>query len=134
MALYKRHSWVLQISLARPPLGPNTIGNFDAMLRAVSGTGLSGPDMVAAVTLVGSYLRGAAHATVDPGQAERATGESEAAWWTARESFWEDYFDEARFPGITRAWEQGGFEPGRDDFEFGLARVLDGIEAYLARS
>jgi AcrR family transcriptional regulator len=134
MALYQRHPWVLQVSLVRPPLGPNTIGGFDAMLRAVSGIGLSAADMVAAVTLVGSYLRGAAQAAVDPARAERATGETEEAWWTARQSFWEDYFDEQRFPEITRVWEEGGFEPERDDFEFGLARVLDGIEAYLARS
>lgn len=75
-----------------------------------------------------TYLRGAAQNVVD-----RAQSESDAAWWAAREPFWEEYFDPRRFPGITHVFEDGGFERREDEFEFGLARVLDGIAAYLAR-
>jgi len=132
MRLYLRHPWMLGISVSRPPLGPNTIGNWDGMLQAVTGIGLTGPEMIAATTAVGSYLRGAAQSAVEAQQAQQ--GESDEEWWGARMTFWEDFFEPERFPGLTALWESGGFEPERDDFEFGLARLLDGIAAHLARA
>ncbi len=128
MALYLRHPWMLGISVNRPPLGPNTIGNWDALLQALTGIGLSGPDVISAGTAVGAYLRGAAQSAVEAQQ-----GESDEEWWGARMSFWEDFFEPDRFPALTALWESGGYEPPRDDFAFGLARLLDGIEAHLAR-
>jgi AcrR family transcriptional regulator len=133
MALYRRHPWALQVSVTRPPLGPNTIGSFDAMLGAVRGIGLNPAEMVAAVTLVGSYARGAARSVVESAQAERVTGESDAAWWGARQVFWEEFYDAERFPALTEVFESGGYENPIDAFEFGLARVLDGIESYCAK-
>ena len=47
-------------------------------------------------------------------------------------SFWEEYFDPERYPGISVMWDEGGYEDPLDPFEFGLQRVLDGIEALLA--
>jgi AcrR family transcriptional regulator len=134
LALYRRHPWVLHISTIRPPLGPNTIGSWDRMLQAVTGIGLSSAEMVAATTALGGYVRGAALDVVERSQVERSTGESEESWWSARQGFWEDYFDEERFPGISHVWHDGGFDAPLDPFEFGLARVLDGIEAYVNRS
>ena len=32
---------------------------------------------------------------------------------------------------MTEVWESGGFNEPEDDFEFGLERVLDGIEALV---
>jgi hypothetical protein len=34
---------------------------------------------------------------------------------------------------MTAIWESGGFNEPEDDFEFGLTRVLDGIEVLVAR-
>ena len=122
MKLYLRHPWMLGISVNRPPLGPNTIGNWDAMLQAVTGIGLTGPEMIAATTAVGSYLRGAAQSAVEAQQARQ--GESDEEWWGARMTFWEDFFEPERFPGLTaRVGERRVRGPARDDFEFGLARA-----------
>lgn len=132
-ALIQRHPWMLQVSLGRrPPLGPNIIGSFDAYLQALSGIGLSPAEMLAATELVGNYVQGATRASVEAAQVEDRSGVSDEQWYEERMSFWEEYFEPERFPTISAVWEGGGYEQPLDAFEFGLERVLDGIEALLA--
>jgi AcrR family transcriptional regulator len=142
-ALYHRHPWVLQISPARPLLGPNETELFEATLSAVAGTGLSGAEMVLAVSLVAEYTRGAAQNAVGAALAEQRTGISDEQWWAAREPLFDRYFDPGHYPNIARVAGAGAFEQpagdatylaaqARQAFEFGLPRVLDGIEAFIA--
>lgn len=132
MAHYGRHPWTLGVSMARPPLGPNLMGNFESMLAAASETGLPVSEWVAVTQLVGAYVVGTAQWQIQAAEAERATGVSDEAWWEARNEFWEDYFVPEDHPAISRTYEQGGFEDPVDPFEFGLQRLLDGIEARIA--
>jgi AcrR family transcriptional regulator len=145
-ALYHRHPWILQITPSRSLLGPNETDLFEATMRVVEGIGLSGAEMVLVVSLIAEYTRGAAETAVGAAQAERRTGISDEEWWKAREPLFDKYFDPARYPTLTRAASSGAFEPSsgddqytvavaRESFEFGLLRVLDGIEAFIeARS
>lgn len=145
-ALYHRHPWILQITPSRALLGPNETDLFEATMRVVDGIGLGGAEMVLVVSLVAEYTRGAAQTAVGAAQAERRTGISDEEWWKAREPLFDKYFDPGRYPTLTRVAESGAFEqPAGDDqytvavaresFEFGLPRVLDGIEAFVdARS
>jgi AcrR family transcriptional regulator len=141
-ALYHRHPWILQISPARALLGPNETELYEATMAAVAGIGLSGVEMALVVSLVTEYVRGAAQSAVAAAQAERATGVSDEQWWAAREPLFDRYFDPERFPVLTEVARSGAFEqpPGStdynlqralDSFEFGLPRVLDGIEAFI---
>ena len=141
-ALFHRHPWMLQISPARALLGPNETELFEASLSTVAGTGLSGAEMVLAVSLVGEYTRGAAQSAVGAAMAEQRTGISDEQWWAAREPLFDKYFDPGRYPTVTRVAAEGAFEQPAGDaaytvaqaqqsFEFGLPRVLDGIEAFI---
>ena len=128
----QRHPWMLQVVIGqRPPLGPNIIGDFDAYLQAVSGIGLTPPETIAVTELVGYYVQGATRADVEAAQTERESGVSDEQWWGERQEFWEEYFEPERFPAIFIAWEAGAYEAPLDSFEFGLQRILDGIEALL---
>ena len=130
----QRHPWMLQVVIGqRPPLGPNIIGDFDAYLQAVSGIGLTPPETIAVTELVGYYVQGATRADVEAAQTERESGVSDEQWWGERQEFWEEYFEPERFPAIFIAWEAGAYEAPLDSFEFGLQRILDGIEALLRR-
>jgi AcrR family transcriptional regulator len=142
-ALYHRHPWILQISPGRALLGPNETELFEATLSVVEGTGLSGAEMVLVVSLVAEYTRGAAQTAVGAAQAERRTGISDEEWWKAREPLFDKYFDPGRYPTVTRVASSGAFEQptgdegytvavARQSFEFGLLRVLDGVEAFVA--
>jgi AcrR family transcriptional regulator len=132
-AAYHRHPWVLHIVAidARPPLGPNVLASFEAMLKAVAGIGLAGSEMVAVVKLLQGYVQGVARSAAEAVQVEKDSGVSEGQWWSERTQFWEEIFDVESFPTMTEVWESGGFNEPEDDFEFGLERVLDGIESLV---
>jgi len=132
MRHYERHPWTLGVSMVRPPLGPNLMANYEAMLAAASETGLPVDEWAPLTQLIGSYVQGAAHWRVRAAQAEAATGVSDERWWTERMEFWEDYFVPEDHPTISRAYEGGGFDERVESFEYGLQRLLDGVAARIA--
>ena len=141
-ALYRRHPWALQVSGVRGLQGPNEMARYEAALASVAGLGLSGREIVAVVSLVGGYVRGAALAAAEAALIAQQSGETDEEWWAAHEPLLDKYFDAARYPTAVAVHAMGGFDrPEGDldyhlqhavnDFEFGLQRVLDGIEAFI---
>lgn len=137
--LYRRHPWMLQVmAMARPPLGPNSIAGYDHDLRAVDGIGLTDLEMDSVVTMVSVYVQGAARTAIEAAGSERDTGMTDAEWWSTYGPLLEKVFDPVRFPVAARVGavageaHQSAYDPDHG-FEFGLARVLDGIEV-LVRS
>mgnify|MGYP006159332511 CR=1 FL=1 len=64
-----------------------------------------------------------------------ASGQSDEQWWQERQSFWDDYFDVERYPTMTSLWNAGAYETAgtladqvRGSFDYGLEKLLDGIE------
>lgn len=132
-ATYRRHPWLLDVVAGnRPPLGPNVMATYDAILGIVHGIGLTPAEAQATVDLFATFVAGAARSALQQAAAEAATGMTDEQWWEQRADFWEAYFDPQRYPAISAVYAEGGYEAPLDPFEFGLARVLDGIEALLA--
>jgi AcrR family transcriptional regulator len=132
LASHLRHPWLLEIVAGnRPPLGPNVMDSYEALLAIVNRSGLAPEQVTASVELLAVYIRGAARSAVEAAQTEARTGISDEQWWEARSDFWETYFDAERFPTLTAIYAGGGHDQRLDQFAFGLARVLDGIEALL---
>lgn len=135
-ALYLRHPWLLQVATTRPPLGPQVTARYDYELRAIEGIGLTDLEMDAVITLVDSYVHGAVRGAVEAAQATARTGLTDEQWWQAHAPYLEKVMDPARFPTAARVGPTAGQEyqaatdPTRA-FEFGLARVLDGIAALV---
>jgi hypothetical protein len=86
--------------------------------------------MVAIVTAVGHFVDGVGRTMADRVKAERETGVSEEAWWEGYDSLWA-HFTPDRLPWMTHVWNAGGYHEPLDEFEFGLARVLDGIAVFV---
>jgi len=131
--LLRRHPWVLQMSTGRPPMGPGIIAKYDYELRAVDGIGLSEVEMDAVLTLVLGYVGGAARGAAEQTQAEERTGVSLDEWWFSVSPLLEKVYDERRYPVASRVGSVAGGSSYDTDatFEFGLQRVLDGIQAYV---
>ena len=136
-ALFLRHAWILQVATtARPPMGPNVLAKYDYELRTLEGTGLSDVEIDSCLTLVLGFVQGAARLAVETAAAESVTGRSDLEWWEANAPLLEKVFDASKFPTAARVGAAAGeayqaaFDP-QLAFEFGLARVLDGIAVLI---
>ncbi|RJL27171.1 TetR/AcrR family transcriptional regulator [Bailinhaonella thermotolerans] len=128
--LRRRHPWLAEVRGGRHVPGPNAVALYDRMLDTLRGTGLPPGEIVAAVGLVGRFLDAEAQTLNEAAEAERDTGVSDEEWWGARDSLFARL---DRYPTLTWLWESGAYDDPADPFEFGLARVLDGIEVLIRR-
>jgi AcrR family transcriptional regulator len=134
--MYLSHPWMLQVAVSRPPLGPRVLDAYDRDLRAVEGSGLDDHEMDAAVSLVEGLARITARGAADIALAEQRTGLTDLQWWEAHAPLLEKVFDPERYPIAARVGStvgqsmQAAYDPQRA-FEFGLARILDGIAALI---
>src|SRR5262249_19832448 len=106
-------------------MGPNQLGFLESAVAALSGSGLTGEEIMGSVLAVNGYVRSLA-----PFSAEMTASSNE--WSDAIVAVIRQHAD--RFPALTAAMAEGAFGPLKfDEFEFGLQRVLDGIEVYIER-
>ena len=126
--VYYAHPWILQVTAGRPPLDPGQLAWLDRGLAALDGTPLTQGDRFEALMAVLYFVRGEAQigAVLLPGEPD-ADYAGLIAHFVRRE----------RMPALAAAVEAGIFaeEPGEgdDSFEFGLTRVLDGVNVLLTR-
>jgi AcrR family transcriptional regulator len=133
LACYLEHPWLLDIPIASLPITPNNLAWFDVALLTLSTTPLSYNDRTSVVLAIEAQSRWAA--TIRRGYADAAVADPDsrdaavlAALVTPEE-----------FPEVAAAMRAGAFAPRggdptvvEDPFAFGLERVLDGVEAFLA--
>jgi AcrR family transcriptional regulator len=128
--MYRAHPWVVQLGATRRMPGPEAMTRADAALAVVADLGLLAEEMQAVVTTVGQFVDGVARSMAERVRVERETGVSEEAWWSGMDSLWEQFTPD-RLPMMTHIWNAGGYERPLDEFEFGLARVLDGLAVFI---
>lgn len=130
-ALYLRHPWMQQIDQGRPMLGPNSTASTEIWLRAVDGIGLDEREMLSTVILVSSYIAGLARVTIEMTQAAERTGISDEEWWSVQEEYVGPVVVSGKLPMLEKLGKADAFGAMFDTFEFGLDRVLDGVEALI---
>lgn len=135
-ALYLSHPWLLALASGRPVLGPGVIAKYDAELAALDGVGLSDVDLDSVLSLMLSFVHGAAREAVQALATVERSGLTEQEWWDANGPLLARVFDPVTYPLAARVGTAAGQAHGAAHdpahaFEFGLARVLDGIAVYL---
>jgi len=135
--LYQRHPWLLQVmAMSRPPLGPGGIASYEYSLCAVVDIGLTELEMDSVVSMVSVYVQGSARAAAQAATSVRDTGVTDAEWWSTYGPLLEKVFDPEKYPVSARVGEIAGqtYQSAYDaqhGFEFGLARILDGVAALV---
>jgi AcrR family transcriptional regulator len=81
---YGRHPWVLQVSQARPVLGPHEFAVIESLAAILVSTGLPGRELRGIVGAINYFVRGAAQTIAEARAAGGATGEADEEWWYAR--------------------------------------------------
>ncbi|MBB5867984.1 AcrR family transcriptional regulator [Allocatelliglobosispora scoriae] len=132
--LYQRHPWLLQLSGARPVLGPHTMLKYEAELRPLDGIGLTDVEMDSSLTLVLTHVEGVARVRAALHRDQQ--GLSEQEWWLTAAPVLEQVMDDRHFPVAARVGSASGeqYQASADPahaFAFGLDRILDGIERLI---
>ena len=117
-----RHPWIVQIPLADPPLGPNTLAWMERGLAAFEGTRVGQQERLSSLLLLEVYVRGHVLLTSTMGEKPESEGYVRAV---------SELVDPGEFPALTAAVASGSLEDGGDlageEFEFGLQTLLDGV-------
>lgn len=135
---YEVHPWLLRLQFNHPPLGPNQLAWLERLLRWMTAAGLTGPEAMATSMYTVFAVRGMIQVQQDMQRSAAYASDSrraEAEYQRALASV----ADPALFPTLARVVTDLEPSPpaGADhlplEIEFGLERLLDGIESYARR-
>jgi AcrR family transcriptional regulator len=144
-----RHPWITQMPMAAPPMAPNSMIFVERGLGAMDGTPLADADKLRFIGLLSSYTLSEARMANDGLRAEReqaaaAAGSAAAPPAWTYDALLRELADEATYPRLHKiAWTPpdpgpdgapGGPPSEREEFLFGIDRILDGIQAYMDRA
>lgn len=135
-ALYCRHPWLAKaMSFTRPLMSPNAMAQMDWAMRPVHELGLAPGALLHIMVTVAGYVRGVAVNLEDEADAEQDTGMTHDEWVEARTGDMERFLAAGDFPVYERMFRDADDGFSLDSmFEFGLARLLDGLEPFIAAS
>lgn len=135
---YRRHPWTLDVPISGLPAGPNQLLWFDRGLAALEETRTTEAERASSVLLMAMYTRNQAQLGADLVRAEQLAAETGSApqpWAQVLTRL----IDPDRFPALSKVVAAGVFddddgagggeEYADHEFDFGLQRILDGIEA-----
>ena len=130
--LYLAHPWLLSIPITGSPITPNSSAWLDAALTSLEATPLDATDRVAVALAVTGSARW--YGIVIAGYAEqaRSTGMSPDQITVHEAELFDRVITAEEFPALRGAIEAGVFLSDDDPFHFGIERVFDGVEAYIA--
>jgi AcrR family transcriptional regulator len=131
-ALLALHPWVAYLPTTRPPLGPGLAAKYDHELRAFDGLGLGDVEMDAALTFVLGFVTSVARIAIDTDRAASESAMTDQQWWERVAPMLEQVFDADCYPLAARVGAVAGQAhdaaySADHAYEFGLARVLDGL-------
>lgn len=134
--LFRTHPWAAAVSTSRPLLGPGAIAKYDHELSALDGVGLDDVAMDDCLSLVLTFVQANARAAADARATAALTAMTERQWWAAAGPLLARVLDPARYPVATRVGAAAGAAHGsahdaEHAYEFGLARILDGISGLI---
>jgi len=126
LAMFERmraHPWALSATTGPRVTGPNELGWVERALAALDGVTLNGGQMLDVVVTLTGHIRTIVEQTADNSEEKIVAG-----WAAVLESRAD------RFPHVVAALRSAARHDSRDQgLEFGLDRILDGVELYLDR-
>jgi AcrR family transcriptional regulator len=131
-AMFQRHPWLApSMSLTRPQMAPNALRLSEWVMSIFEGTRLGPVDRMYIQVLVFSFVRGVASALEPEAEAIRESGLTAEEWMESQAPAYITMMQNTDLPHFRRLADER-FELDLDSlFEFGLARLLDGIETLV---
>lgn len=124
------HPWLPDLPLRGAPATPNLLRWTEVLLGALTGAGLSTAESLGCALLLDGYARRTASARGDVRESSAAPTRSATVT-----RFLQPLPHEHGCPILASMMSRDAYddEVGEDDVDFGLNRILDGIEVLVAR-
>ncbi|MER5481948.1 TetR/AcrR family transcriptional regulator C-terminal domain-containing protein [Streptomyces sp. NPDC002812] len=135
--LYQRHPWLARAmaALTRPMASPHAMRYTERVLSALNGLGLTPTQIIHIHLALLGYAQGVAAAVELESQARQDTGMTPEEWMASNEPRMETIQTAGSFPILSTLFGEEQFDLDLDTlFEFGLARMLDGVESDVGQS
>jgi AcrR family transcriptional regulator len=131
--VYREHPWVLDVPVAGVAATPHSAAWLDLGLETLAGLPITEPEKLATVLLVMGQCRWQGLVERSYADAAKASGGDLQAVESGMEAMMRYFITPEAFPAIAQAVGGGAFGmDGPDPFAYGIERVLDGIEGYVA--
>lgn len=126
-AMFQPHPWLLDATVGPRIMGPNELGWLESALAELADTGLPGGEQLDAVVTITGHVRAIAQ-QVRPSPSGNPEEQLSATIVELMRTHGE------RFPAVTAAMNAVVAAAGQDQaLDFGLQRILDGLEQHIAR-
>jgi AcrR family transcriptional regulator len=132
-AMYQRHPWLAQaVSFTRPLLAPHAMAHTEYTMRALAA--LDPGTQFRAAVMVANHVRGTAVNIEAEAQAEQESGLTEEEWMGSQEQRFDQILAQGELPMMARYLTGPDVEFDLGILmEFGLQRLLDGLDRLLRR-
>lgn len=135
MDVHLRHPWLVDVPITGPPAMPNQLAWLDWGLGELDDSGLPAAERLSVMLLLSGYVRNVAQLRRDILSEQRRAGTSSAEVNARYQELLGQLVTRERFPHLHDALRAGLLTDGDEDddleFEFGLERILDGVEAFI---
>ncbi|WP_018684864.1 TetR/AcrR family transcriptional regulator C-terminal domain-containing protein [Actinokineospora enzanensis] len=131
---YREHPWVAHaVSLTRPQVLPKAMAHTEWMVAALAPLGLPAVEIFHIYLTVFNYVRGTAVNLEWEREAESTTGMTNQQWIDSHNDDLAAVLASGRYPALAATLTpDADIDLVLDDlFEFGLLRLLDGLELHL---
>jgi AcrR family transcriptional regulator len=130
-AMFRAHPWLASaLSLTRPQVMPDALPFTEWLLTALDGHGLELSTIFTTYLTLINYVRGTAVNLEAEAEAEAVTGLNSEEWLETQAQFWTS-LPSGGYPMFQRLISQE-YDFSLDEiFEFGLQRLLDGLDALI---
>lgn len=128
---YLAHPWLLQVNWTRPVFGPNTLACVEYVIAGTTSMGLSDQERVHVLVTLDSFVTGLARLYVQYSRAAEETGLSDDEFWAQQYPVLERAMASGNYPATAALAEDSFNGSWEESFEFGLARILDGLQALV---
>jgi DNA-binding transcriptional regulator YhcF (GntR family) len=134
-SIYRRHPWAAEVmSFTRPPMAPHAMAHTEWVLAALHGTGLPLPVAMQTAMMLANHARGTAVNLEWEAGAEQDSGVTNEQWFAAQMGRFGEIVAGGDYPMFVLLAQEpdDAVDFGLDAlFEFGLARLLDGLAALI---
>jgi AcrR family transcriptional regulator len=139
--IYRTHPWILEVPITGPPLLPNQLDWMDWALAIMRSTPLAPAEQLSALLLISGYARNEVWLTSSIERGRLASGRSPQDEDERYSRALEMVVSPERMPALHALITIGLFSttltPEVEDdvyfFEFGLERILDGLDHHMRR-